>query len=46
LPKAKEYLDHPFDDPSEVQGTEEEKLAAFRRTRDEMKKWIKERFVI
>jgi arsenate reductase len=46
LPKSKDYLDHPFDDPSEVQGTEEEKLQAFRRTRDEMKKWIKERFVI
>ena len=46
LPKAKDYLDHPFDDPSEVQGTEQEKLQAFRRTRDEMKKWIKERFAI
>jgi arsenate reductase (thioredoxin) len=44
LPKAKDYLDHPFDDPSEVQGTEEEKLQAFRRTRDEMKKWIIEKF--
>lgn len=44
LSKAKDYLDHPFDDPSEVQGTEEEKLQAFRRTRDEMKKWIIERF--
>ena len=44
LPKAKDYLDHPFDDPSEVEGTEEEKLEAFRRTRDEMKKWIIEEF--
>ena len=44
LPKAKQYLDHPFDDPSEAQGTEEEKLEAFRRTRDEMKKWIIEKF--
>jgi arsenate reductase (thioredoxin) len=44
LPKAKDYLDHPFEDPSEVQGTEEEKLQAFRRTRDEMKKWIIEKF--
>ena len=44
LPKAKDYLDHPFDDPSEVEGTEEEKLEAFRRTRDEMKKWITEKF--
>ena len=44
LPKAKDYLDHPFKDPSEVEGSEEEKLAAFRRTRDEMKEWISERF--
>jgi arsenate reductase len=44
LPKAKDYLDHPFKDPSEVEGNEEEKLAAFRRTRDEMKVWISERF--
>jgi len=44
LPKAKEYLDYPFDDPSEVQRTEEEKLAAFRRSRDEMKNWIIEKF--
>jgi arsenate reductase len=44
LPRSKDYLDHPFDDPSEVVGSEEEKLAAFRRTRDEMKKWITEKF--
>ena len=44
LPRAKDYLDHPFDDPSEVEGSEEEKLVAFRRTRDEIKKWIIERF--
>ncbi|HUK84242.1 MAG TPA: arsenate reductase ArsC [Candidatus Acidoferrum sp.] len=44
LPKAKDYLEHPFEDPSEVQGTEEEKLEAFRHTRNEMKKWIVEKF--
>jgi len=44
LPKAKDYLDHPFDDPSEVEGNEEEKIAAFRRTRDEIKEWIIQRF--
>jgi arsenate reductase len=44
LPDAKRYLDHPFDDPSEVEGTEEEKLATFRHTRDEIKKWIIEHF--
>lgn len=44
LPKAKDYMEHPFNDPSEVQGTKEEKLQAFRKTRDEMKKWIVEKF--
>jgi protein-tyrosine-phosphatase len=44
LPKVKDYLDHPFDDPSEVEGSEEEKLEAFRHARDEMKKWIVEKF--
>ena len=45
LPKAKHYLHHGFSDPSEVNGTDEEKIAAFRRTRDDIKKWISERFV-
>ncbi len=40
LPEAKHYLHHPFDDPSEVDGTEGGKLEAFRRIRDEMKDWI------
>lgn len=44
LPDSKSYLDHPFEDPSEVEGTDEEKIAAFRHTRDEIKKWIKEYF--
>jgi len=44
LPRAKDYLDHPFQDPSEVEGSEEEKLIAFRHTRDEIKTWISERF--
>ena len=44
LPKAKDYLDYPFEDPSEAEGTEEEKLEAFRRTRDEMKQWVIEKF--
>lgn len=44
LPKAKDYLQHPFDDPSEVEGSEEEKLAAFRLVRDEIRKWIIEQF--
>jgi arsenate reductase len=40
LPKAKGYFAHGFSDPSEVEGTTEEKLAAFRRTRDEIKQWL------
>ena len=44
LHKTKHYLLHGFSDPSEMEGTEEEKLAAFRRTRDEIKKWIIEQF--
>jgi arsenate reductase len=44
LPRAKDYLDYPFNDPSEVEGTEEEKLVAFRCTRDEVKNWIIKQF--
>jgi len=40
LPKAKHYLHHGFSDPSEVEGSDEEKLSFFRRTRDDIKKWI------
>ncbi|HVP17220.1 MAG TPA: arsenate reductase ArsC [candidate division Zixibacteria bacterium] len=44
IPGAKHYLDHGFNDPSEVEGSDEEKLNAFRRTRDDIKKWILETF--
>jgi arsenate reductase len=44
LPDATRYLDHPFEDPSEVEGTDEEKFAAFRYARDEIKEWIVEYF--
>jgi arsenate reductase len=44
LPGAKHYLHHGFSDPSEVDGSDEEKIAAFRRTRDNIKKWILEYF--
>jgi arsenate reductase len=40
LPGAKRYLQHGFSDPSEVDGSDEEKIAAFRRTRDDIKEWI------
>ncbi|HXX88278.1 MAG TPA: arsenate reductase ArsC [Candidatus Acidoferrum sp.] len=44
IPGAKRYLDHGFNDPSEVEGSDEEKLNAFRNTRDDIKKWIFESF--
>jgi len=34
-----------FRDPSVLQGTEEEILAAFRKSRDEIEDWIKEYFI-
>lgn len=40
LHKTKNYIAQGFEDPSEVEGTEEEKLAAFRKIRDELKTWI------
>lgn len=40
LPTAKHFLQHGFNDPSEAEGSEEEKIIAFRHIRDEMKKRI------
>jgi arsenate reductase len=44
LPRAKHYVHHGFSDPSEVDGSDEEKLAAFRRTRNAIKEWILDYF--
>ena len=44
LRKTKDFVVHGFDDPLEVEGTEEEKLAAFRCTRDKIKVWIADYF--
>ena len=44
LPRAKHYLHYPFSDPSEVDGSDEEKLVAFRRARDDIRKWILDYF--
>jgi len=44
LPQAKNYVNHPFENPSEVEGSDEEKIVAFRHSRDEIKKWILEYF--
>ena len=40
IPGAKHYLHHGFDEPAEIEGSNDEKIAAFRRTRDEIKQWI------
>lgn len=45
IPGAKHYLHHGFDDPSEVDGSDEEKTLAFRRARDDIKQWISDNFV-
>ena len=43
---GKTYLHKSFDDPSEVDGTEQNKINAFRRTRDEIKLWIEKTFKV
>ena len=40
IPGAKRYLRHGFNDPSEADGSDEEKTETFRRTRDDIKQWI------
>ena len=37
LPKVKNRLHWPFDDPADAQGTDQEKLELFRRVRDEIR---------
>ena len=46
LPGAKRYLHRPFSDPSEAKGDDREKLAAFRRTRDDMRRWVFDYFAL
>jgi arsenate reductase len=44
LLRAKHYLHHGFNDPSELDGSDEEKTIAFRRTRDDIRQWIIDNF--
>ena len=44
IPGAKHYLHHGFNDPSEVEGSDEKMTMAFRRARDDVKKWIIDTF--
>lgn len=45
FPGGKKYLHRGFMDPTNVEGTPEEKLEAFRRVRDEILNWIRECFI-
>jgi arsenate reductase len=41
---GKEYIHRAFEDPAACAGTEDEVLACFRRSRDEIRAWIAETF--
>jgi arsenate reductase len=43
-PKAREVIHRSFEDPAQYGGSEEEQLKIFRRTRDEIRKWIIQTF--
>jgi arsenate reductase len=43
FPVGKEMIHQGFEDPAAVKGNNGEKLAAFRRVRDEIKAWIEKR---
>ena len=44
FPGAKNYIHKSFEDPSRTEGTDKEKLNAFKKSRDEIKEWIIEFF--
>jgi len=41
FPAGTRTIHHSFDDPAALQGTEEERLALFRRVRDEIREYLK-----
>lgn len=43
---GKQVIHQSFQDPSQVTGSEEQKLCSFRKTRDEIKDWIIDTFCI
>jgi arsenate reductase len=45
FPGGKEYIPHAFEDPAACVGTEEEILACFRRSRDDIRTWIETVFI-
>ncbi len=44
FPGGKAYIHRSFEDPSSIEGEDEDKLKAFRRIRDEIKDWLIENF--
>jgi arsenate reductase len=44
FPGGKEYIHHAFEDPAACIGTDEQVLACFRRSRDEIRTWIETQF--
>ncbi len=45
FPRSYKFIDWSFDDPADAQGSHDEKLAVFRRVRDEIARRIDEEFV-
>lgn len=45
VPALRERMHQSFEDPSAATGTEEERLAVFRRVRDEIRDWLEATFV-
>ena len=46
FPGGKEQIHHSFEDPADMVGTEEKKLEAFRKSRNEINKWIIDNLVL
>ena len=44
FPEGEKYIHKSFEDPARSEGTEEEKLALFRRIRNDIKEWIHKTF--
>jgi len=46
FPGGKKRIHRGFQDPAALEGSEDEKLAVFRRVRDEIQHWIEETFAV
>lgn len=45
FPAKTEFIHHSFNDPAEIEGDEETRIAAFRQVRDQIKKYLENDFV-